>query len=434
MRRTSVAAAALTLMLVVACSGGSPTHPRPAIDVGVDLPLTGPEAPAARTVLNGFRFFFERHPTLDGFDIVLTPQDDAHGSAASPDLGLGNVQRFIADPRLVAMLGPLDSAVARKEIPAANAAGLPMVTPVTSSPCLTRDVYLPAALNPARTAVTCKDAGLPAAAELRSRPANNFFRLATTDDLQGPAAADYAVKTLHLLRVGVVSDHESYGEALADGFTARFQKLGGLAVGHLDLNPASSQDVPGWLRQMKAAGAQGVYFGGAGGQGCAIRAGMSGLFDGGEAAPFFGGDGTALDPACVEAAGAASQGIFATVPSVDAASTPGAAAVIAAYKASFRQPADYGPDTVAAYDAAAILYSALDRAILAAGGKLPPRSGVVSELAGTSGFSGATGTIGFDPAGDSTHRVVSLYEPQGSDPKLPWRFVQAIDYSAALPF
>lgn len=435
MRLSRLAAAAVPLLLLAACSGGGSTASRSSLDIGVDLPLSGPEARAATPVLDGFRFYFSRHPTVDGFAVMLTPLDDARGKVADPEVGLGNVQRFIADPRLMAMLGPFDSAVARKEIPAANDAGIAMVTPVTSSPCLTRDVYLPAGLNPSGIAITCKDVGLPAASALRPTHLNNYFRLATTDDLQGPAAADYASKTLHLIHVGVVSDHEAYGEALADAFTVRFQKLGGSVLGRLDLNASSNQDATGWLKTMKAAGAQAIYFGGAtSGRGCAIRAEMQGIFAPGMATPFLGGDGIADDPACVDQAGPNVAGMFATVPVTDAGSQASASGVISAFKSAYSSAEDYGPYTVAAYDAAGILYAALDRAIRAAGGQLPPRSNVISQLTVTSGFAGATGTFGFDPAGDSTRRVISVYEPVVADPKQPWRFVEAFDYSTALPY
>jgi len=332
------------------------------------------------------------------------------------------------------MLGPFDSAVARSEIPAANDAALAMVTPVTSSPCLTRDVYLPAGLNPSGTSITCKDAGLPAASQLRPSHINNYFRLATTDDLQGPAAADYAAKTLRLIHAAVISDGEAYGEALANSFTERFARLGGTVLGRIDLKPATNQDVSSWLKTMKGDGVQAIYFGGAtSGKGCQIRAEMAGVFDPGASTPFLGGDGIADDPACVTDAGANSDGIVATVPAVDAASEPTASSVIAAFMSAYKHANDYGPETIAAYDAAGVVYTAVDRAIRAADGRLPARGDVISQLSVTTGYAGATGTFGFDAAGDITHRVVSLYAA-GRDPKLPWRFVQAFDYSAALPY
>ena len=59
---------------------------------------------------------------------------------------------------------------------------------------------------------------------------------------------------------------------------------------------------------------------------------------------------------------------------------------------------------------------------------------MVSELANTNGLAGATGNLGFDAAGDTTNRVVSVFEATGSNPRSPWKLVDAVDYSAHLPY
>jgi ABC-type branched-subunit amino acid transport system substrate-binding protein len=151
-------------------------------------------------------------------------------------------------------------------------------------------------------------------------------------------------------------------------------------------------------------------------------------------APLLGGDGIALDPSCVADAGATATSIYATVPAVDAERVDSARAVITAFKSQYGRPADFGPYTVAAYDATAVIYDALDRAIKAAGGKMPARDSVVAELAATTAFSGATGKFGFDPQGDTTLRIVSIYRPVSSDPDGGWTWVATQDYSAALPY
>jgi len=437
MRQSRVPALVVGFLLcLAACSGSSPAaQSKGSLRIGVDLPLSGPEGLAGTQALDGIRFFVQQHPAVAGFDLALSIDDDAQAAGPDPQAGATDVQRFIADPALVAMIGPVDASVARAEIPIANAAGLAMVSPATTSPCLTKDVYLPAGLSPDGAAISCHDAGFPSASELRPAHVNNFFRLSTTDDLQGPAAADYAYGTLHLLRVAVVSDHEAYGQALADAFAARFVKLGGSVVGRLDLDPKSNPDVTAFFNRVKTDGARAVYFGGPTSSGaCALRQQMQGVFDAGLATPFLGGDGIAEDPACIQAAGANATGIYATVAAVDATSRPGAAGTIAAFKASFGNTADYGPLTMAGYDAAGVLYAAVERAVKAAGGVRPPRGNVVSQLSVTEGFEGATGTIGFDPAGDTTNRMVSIYESPGPEPSLPWRLVDVVDYSGTLPF
>jgi branched-chain amino acid transport system substrate-binding protein len=429
MRREAVIA--LVVLGVAACLGSPASAPaHRTIRIGVDLPLSGVEARAAAPALNGMKFYVHEHPSIDGFDVSLRLANDM----ADPSLGAANVRAFLTDPRLVAMLGPFDAAVARQEIPVANAAGLAMVTPATSNPCLTRDVFTPARLNPARSLITCRQAGLPGASELRPEKTNDFFRLTTTDDLQGAAAADFAARTLHLLRAGVVSDHEAYGQGLAYAFSARFASLGGTVLGRFEIDP-KNPTASAFLKAMKGAGAQAIYYGGSTqGGGCAVRAQMAGVFAAGQAAPFLGGDGIAEDPTCVSAAGAEEAGIFATVPIVDADTRPSAAATIRAFKSTFGGTADYGPYTVIAYDATAVLYAAIDQAIRAAAGSLPDREAVTARVAQTADLAGASGRLGFDAAGDTINRVVSVFEAPAGDPRAGWKIVDAVDYSVHLPY
>lgn len=430
-KRLGWAAAAAACVLLSACLGSSSAaSSHDIIRIGVDLPLTGPEARAAQPALFGIRFYVHRHPRIGAYDVSLRTADDA----ADPNLGAANVRAFLTDPKVLAMVGPFDAAVARLEIPVANASGLAMVSPATSNPCLTRDIFTPARLNPARTPITCRQAGLPAASALRPQKINNFFRLTTTDELQAAAAADFAFHKLHLLRAGIVSDNEAYGQGLAYAFSARFTTLGGTVLGRLELDP-KNPSATAFLKSMKDAGAQAIYYGGATqAGGCAVRAQMSGVFPPGEATPFLGADGVAEDPACVSAAGGNAAGIFATVPIVDAAARPDAAATVREFRATFGKTSDYGPYTLVAYDATAVVYAALDAALRAAGSGIPQRSDVTARVASTSGLAGITGNLGFDAAGDTTNRVVSVVEATGSDPRIAWKPVDAIDYSGRLPY
>lgn len=404
------------------------------ITIGVDLPLTGAEQRAGMSTLNGVRFFVQRHQTLDGFTIAVDARDDAGKTGRDPSQGDANLQAFIANPQVLAMIGPFDSNIARAQIPVANRAHLAMVSPTTSSRCLTKEPFLPARLNPMRTAIACKAAGLPSPADLRPTKVNNYFRLSTTDDLQGAAAADYASKGLHLHRFALVSDNEAYGQGLADSFAARFTQLGGTVVASQEVDPAKPLDLTRFLEQAKTSGAQGLYYGGTSATGgCVVRAQMAGIFGAGEATPFFGGDGIALDPTCVRDAGGNAAGIYATVPTSDAEQIASARPVIRAFKAQFGRTRDFGPFTIAAYDATGVVYDALDRAIKGARGNRPFRDEVVTALA-TTRFPGVTGTIGFDAEGDTTLRMVSIYMPIASSPRMSWTWVETVDYSAALPY
>jgi branched-chain amino acid transport system substrate-binding protein len=286
-----------------------------------------------------------------------------------------------------------------------------------------------------RAAIACKAAGLLSPADLRPTKVNNYFRLSTTDDLQGAAAADFASKELHLHRVALVSDNEVYGQGLADSFSARFNRLGGTVVASQEIDPAKPLDLTSFLAKAKQGGAQGLYYGGTSATGgCVVRAQMVGIFGAGEATPFFGGDGIALDPSCIRDAGGNAAGIYATVPTIDAEQIASARPVIQAFKAAFGRSRDFGPFTMSAYDATGALYEALDRAIKGGRGNRPFRDEVVTALGSTTAFQGVTGTFGFDADGDTTLRMVSIYKPIASSPRMLWSWVETVDYSAALPY
>jgi len=422
----------VALVSLWACSGGTPPK---VIEIGVDLPLAGADGRAGTPVLNGVQFFVDRHPTVDGFTVQIAVRDDSVDGADNPSKGASNVKALAGDPLVLGVVGPFDSSVARKTIPVANAAHLALVSPTVSSRCLTKDPYLPSGLSPSRTAVSCAAAGFPTPASLRPTGTNNFFRLATTDDLQGPAAADFTYKNLQLRRVAVLSDHEAYGQALAAAYTTRFVDDGGSVVASVGFDPAGSTNLVAFMRAAKADGAQAIYYGGVTrNHGCVIRAQMASVFGVGEAVPYLGGDGIAQDPDCVRNAGANAVGIYATVPSAIPNAIPSAQPVITAFRARHHNAADYGSYTIAAYDSAGVLYSAIDGAIKAAGGKVPTRDSVVAQLAMTSAFAGAGGTFGFDQSGDTTNRLVTVFESRSTDPSAPWALITAVDYSVTLPY
>ncbi|MEP6751586.1 MAG: branched-chain amino acid ABC transporter substrate-binding protein [Candidatus Dormiibacterota bacterium] len=423
---------ALALLPLAACSGGATGH-KFDIKIGVDMPLSGVEGRAGTPTLNGVRFFVHQHPVLDGFSVGISALDDAVKGVHDAKLGTQNITAFVNDPLVLGVIGPFDSNVARSVIPLANPSHLAMISPSASDQCLTKPAFLPVGLSPTHQAVACNAVKLPLPADLRPAKVNNFFRLATPNDLQGPAAADYAYRNLHLLRVAVLSDHEAYGQALAAGFRTRFNGLGGLVVVYRDVVPAANLSLTAFLAQAKKEGAQAIYFGGvAANHGCSIRTQMAGVL--GAGAPYLGGDGIAEDPTCVSDAGSSASGIHATVPAVDPDQLPDAKAAIAAFKAAYPRATDYSPYTMLAYDATAVLYDAIDRAIKAAGAKLPGRGEVLAQLAATTAFAGVTGAFGFDAAGDTTHRVISIFESVSPDPAAPWRWAGAVDYSAKLPY
>ena len=343
------------------------------------------------------------------------------------------MQELIADSTALAVVGTFDSGIARASIPLANQVYLAMVSPANTNPCLTKPVYTPGVLRANGQDVTCQAAGLPSPADLRKAhpDKNNYFRLATTDDLQGPASSLYAYNTLNLKKMAVFSNNSVYGKGIADTFSAEFTKLGGTIVLRQDYDPANTSNFKPFLQSAKAAGAEGVYYGGlSADKGCVIRQQMSGIFPTGAATPFLGGDGIAQDPACTKDAGQNAVGVYGTVASVNADQVSSAAPTIAAFKQAFPNRADYGSYTMVAYDATGVIVAAIDKAIKANNGNMPTRDAVRSAIAATQGYSGVTGTIGFDQNGDNAAKIVSLYEDMSTDPTADWKFIKAFDFGA----
>src|SRR2546430_14955182 len=145
MQRAAWLSAAVVLVVCGACaSTGTPATTGPQLRVGVDLPLTGHEARAAVPALNGVRYFVKTHPRLDGFQVVLTTADDARGGFPNPNRGASNVEGFVADSTLMAMIGPFDAPGARKAVPIANLAGPRVGRPPTRKPFPARDRFISA--------------------------------------------------------------------------------------------------------------------------------------------------------------------------------------------------------------------------------------------------------------------------------------------------
>jgi branched-chain amino acid transport system substrate-binding protein len=425
---------AATFVAFACSSGGGGTASKGTITIGVSLPLSGAEASQGTPTKNGVLFYISQHSTIDGFTLKVVPKDYAVNGSPDAARGAATMQEFIADSTVLGVVGTFDSGVARAEIPLANQASLTMISPANTNPCLTKTVYTPGVLRASGTDITCKDAGLPAPADLRTAhpDKNNYFRLATTDDLQGPANSLYAYNTLKLTKIAVISNNSVYGKGIADTFTAEFIKLGGSVVLRQDYDPANTNDFKTYLTSAKAKGAQGIYYGGlAADKGCVIRQQMIGIFPVGEATPFLGGDGIAQDPTCTTTAGQNAVGVYGTVASVNPDQVPAAASTIAAFKVAYPTKSDYGSYTMVAYDCAGVLVAAIDRAIKANNGNMPTREAVRAEVAKTAGYAGVTGTIGFNQAGDNSAEIVSLYEDKSTDPNVDWVYIKAFDFNGA---
>jgi branched-chain amino acid transport system substrate-binding protein len=437
LRGGAIAMLAAVLSFACGTGGGSSNSSsggnKGTIKIGVEMPLSGTEGSQGQPILKGVRFAVDRvGGSIKGYTLQVSDYDDAVNGTHDPQKGAQNVTAMAGDTKVVGFVGPLNSSVAKTEIPIASDAHLAMISPANTNPCLTKD-------NPdPRFPYDAGCAGL--AEQLRKGNPNNYFRTVTTDDYQGPAMADFFLQSLKITKVAVGSDNQTYGKGIADSFSAEFKAKGGTLVGtRFDYDQQNTNDFKPWLTAAKAAGAQGIYVGGVTStKVCQVRAQMQGIFD--PSIPFGGGDGIVQDSNCVKDAGAMSPNVFSSIAAVDPTHVPSAKATIDAYKKANPAPTDYTAYSIVAADSAGILIAAIGRVIDANGGSLPSdptkaREAVRAEVAKTKNYTGALGSTSFDNGGDTNVKIISIYEYTSSDPNAandePWK--AQINYGESSP-
>ena len=375
--------AILAIAALTACSGGSSQGAK-TIRIGIDLPLSGADASVGVSTEQGALLAVDQlgGSLPQGYRVVADALDDTVQGVHNPEQGVTNVRTFVADPSVLAVVGPYNSNVAQAEIPVTNAASLVQIGPSVVADGLTL--------------------GADAQRLRRANPTlNTFFRVCTTDSRQGSALAQFA-RGLHFRRAYVIDDNETYGLDLANQFVQDFTADGGAIVGH-DHIAADTQDFKSLLIKVAGTKPDVLFFGGVTSTGGGlIRKQMysTGL---GKVA-FIGGDGIA-DLATV--AGTQADGAYYTLAAPDAAKLPAAVAFTRAYQAKYHQ--SIGPYSANGYAAAQIAIAAIARTIAAGGGKFPARADVVRAVARTAALPTPIGPVTFDKNGDIVDPVLSLY-------------------------
>ena len=361
------------------------------VKIGVDLPMSGGEAPNGAPTNNGILLAIDEANKAGGmyqFEEVL--KDDAVNGVHDPAQGAKNAQELIADPAVVGMVGNFNSNVGKASIPITNDAGLVQISPSQTNPTLTKG---------------------PDAAALRKK-ANNYFRVCTTDDLQGPVAADYTFKFLKARKIAILDDQETYGKGIADEFEKEFKKLGGTVVSH-DGIPKGTQDFHAILTAIKAKNPDALFFGGVTTTGGGlVRKQMA---DVGLKLPYVGGDGIVEDE-FLKVAGDSAEGSYGTVASVNAEKLPDAQGFIKAYKAKYNS--DTGAYSANAYVAAKIIIDA----VKAVG---PDRAKVRAWVANLKNYKSIIGTFAFDKNGDTTNKIISVHAVKNGK----WEWLNQISFN-----
>jgi branched-chain amino acid transport system substrate-binding protein len=397
----ALALAAGASLALAACGTGGTGGTKGTIKIGIDLPISGNDASDGVPAENGALFAIKEANDsggINGFKIEAVALDDASATLGKhdPQQGANNVKQFINDTAVVGMLGPFNSNVARAEMPLTSQADLPMISPSNTGECLTQQHDY------------CTN-GEPGS--LHPGGKTHYFRVCTTDNIQGPALADYAIK-LNLKKVYILDDSETYGKGLADNFDKEFKAKGGTVAGHDEFDAKSTKDFHSFLTKAKTAGVDLVMFGGTTSNGGGvIRSQMKDVLPG---IPYLAGDGIS-DSQFLTDAGSNADGSIYSVAAVNADTLDSAKTFLANFKKAFTKKGDYGAYTANMYDAAKIMMEAIKRAIDDNGGKAPTREQVRMELTKTD-YNGVIGHTTFDANGDTSNRIISFYKITAGKP------------------
>ena len=351
------------------------------VKIGVIAPLSGSLTALGLGIRNGVDLAIRQaneDNKVEGWRIELAAEDDT----AVPDVGANAATKLSDDEEVMAVVGTLNSNVAEKVAPILNSQKVVMVSPANTNPTLTQGT------DPNN----------------KVRPFEYYFRVSTTDLIQGPFAANFAYHTAGKRNVVVIHDKKTYGQGLALQFKAQFEKNGG-KIPTVETVEPEDKDFSAVLSKVKRFSPDMIYYGGEYPAASLLtsQADQQGL-----QIPLMGGDGV-YDATYINVAKEAAEGDFATSVGAPTEQLPTAKAFIDAYNAAgYADP--YSAYGAYAYDAANVIISAMAKVLP---GEDEITDALRDELRGAvqdAEIDGVTGKVAFDEFGDTTTRILTVYK------------------------
>ena len=249
------------VVAVVGCGGSTHADACAKVEYGgtgdpdlvlvLDLPLQGRSARASRQINDAIRMELQgRRYKAGDHTIGFRACDDSTSSAGRSDPGTcsANANAHADDDRVIGVIGPLDSSCATILIPALNLApggAIPLISPSTTYPCLTRggtgcDVSEPAKYYPSGE--------------------RNYLRVVGNDVFQGAADAQF-LRARGIRRVYVLHDGEAYGVGVATSLRNAAESLGIEVVGFEGWRP-EARSYASLFDRVASSRADAVFLGG----------------------------------------------------------------------------------------------------------------------------------------------------------------------------
>ena len=204
----AIAAAAVSLTLVSSSSSAATT-----LYISSDLPKQGGSADQSASTNKAIKLLLKQRNNKAGkFTIKFREYDNSTAAKGSWDDAqcAKNAQAHVAARDEVAVMGTYNSGCAKIIVPILNQdpkGPMVMVSNANTNPGLTK----------------AWDPGEPG--KYYPTGKRNYYRVVTTDDNQGAAAAQFA-KEQGVKKVYVLNDRQTYGQGVARSFTTNAKKLG----------------------------------------------------------------------------------------------------------------------------------------------------------------------------------------------------------------
>jgi branched-chain amino acid transport system substrate-binding protein len=381
MTRRTLFLAAATLLLA-----GCAKPSKDELVLGEYGSLTGNDANFGQSTKNGVAIALDELTATSGGAIgglpvrVIVEDDQGRAEEAATV-----VQKLVNQDRVVAVIGEVASSRSLAGAPICQAAGVPMITPSSTNPQVTK-------------------------------VGDCIFRMCFLDDFQGRVMARFATENLGLKRAAILKDVKNdYSVGLAQFFAQAFTAAGGAIVVEQAYS-AGDQDFRAQLTAIKAAKPDIVVV-----PGYYTEAGLIArqARELGITQPLLGGDGWESEQ-LLEIGGEALNGCYYSNHWSLDAPDPRLQAFLEKYRARYQGD----PDSLGglAYDAANVLFQALEKlfaddpATFAALGSsragTPERRAATAKLkdliAQTRDFPGVTGTITLDANRDASKPAVVI--------------------------
>lgn len=323
------------------------------IPVGVFAALTGDQAAFGTATVQGVRLAADEINAAGGVlgrQIRLIVEDDQ----GRPEEAASVVTKLITGNDVIVLIGENSSAQSLAAAPAAQANGVPMISPSSTNPAVTEK-------------------------------GDYIFRVCFTDPYQGKALASFVRNELKLDSAAILIDKKNdYSVGLAEVFRNQFEAAGGKIVAQQSYSGGDSEFRP-QLTTIKAAAPQTLFIPGfytEVGQ-IAIQARDLGID-----IPLVGGDGWD-SPMVIQIGGKSVENSYFS----DHYFVGDARPLVQAFVNEYRKRHGKNPEANAAlgYDAVRVFADAVRRA-----GSLD-RKAIRDQIAATKDYQGASGTITMGP-------------------------------------